>query len=69
MMKKNLKIKIIRRTGEMAQRLRAMTALPEVLTSIPSNHMETQNHMQWDPMPSSDVSKDSYSADIHLMNK
>jgi len=30
------------RTGEMAQRLRALTALPEVLSSIPSNHMLTQ---------------------------
>jgi hypothetical protein len=25
--------------GEMAQQLRALTALPEVLSSIPSNHM------------------------------
>jgi len=25
--------------GEMAQRLRALTALPAVLSSIPSNHM------------------------------
>jgi hypothetical protein len=27
------------RAGEMAQRLRALTALPEVLSSNPSNHM------------------------------
>ena len=31
--------------GEMAQRLRALTALPEVLSSIPSNHMVAHNHM------------------------
>ena len=30
--------------GEMAQRLRALTALPEVLSSIPSNHMVAHNH-------------------------
>jgi hypothetical protein len=29
--------------GEMAQRLRALTALPEVLSSIPSNHMVAHN--------------------------
>jgi hypothetical protein len=28
--------------GEMAQRLRALTALPGVLSSIPSNHMVAQ---------------------------
>jgi hypothetical protein len=32
--------------GKMAQRLRALTALPEVLTSIPSNnHMVAHNHL------------------------
>jgi hypothetical protein len=30
--------------GEMAQQLRALTALPEVLSSIPSNHMVAHNH-------------------------
>jgi hypothetical protein len=30
--------------GEMAQRLRAPTALPEVLSSNPSNHMVAHNH-------------------------
>ena len=30
--------------GEMAQRLRAPTALPKVLSSNPSNHMVTHNH-------------------------
>jgi hypothetical protein len=33
------------RAGEMAQRLRALTALPEVLSSIPSNHMVAHNHL------------------------
>ena len=31
--------------GEMAQRLRALTAVPEVLSSIPGNHMVTHNHL------------------------
>jgi len=31
--------------GEMAQRLKALTALPEVLSSIPSNHMVAHNHL------------------------
>jgi hypothetical protein len=30
--------------GEMAQRLRAPTALPKVLSSNPSNHMVAHNH-------------------------
>jgi hypothetical protein len=45
--------------GEMAQRLRALTALPEVLSSNPSNHMVAHN--QQDLAPSSGVSEDSYS--------
>jgi hypothetical protein len=32
-------------SGEMAQWLRAPTALPEVLSSIPSNHMVVHNHL------------------------
>jgi hypothetical protein len=31
--------------GEMAQRLRALAALPEVLSPIPSNHMVDYNHL------------------------
>jgi hypothetical protein len=31
--------------GEMAQSLRAPTALPKVLSSNPSNHMVTHNHL------------------------
>jgi hypothetical protein len=31
--------------GEMAQGLRAPTALPEVLSSIPSNHIVAHNHL------------------------
>jgi hypothetical protein len=45
----------------MAQRLRALNVLPEVLSSIPSKHMVAYNHLKWDPMPSSGVSQDSYS--------
>jgi hypothetical protein len=37
--------KIKEGAGEMAQRLRALTALPEVLSSIPSNHMVAHNHL------------------------
>jgi hypothetical protein len=44
--------------GEMAQWLRALTALPKVLSSIPSNHMVA--HM-WYQMPSSGASEDSHS--------
>jgi hypothetical protein len=45
----------------MAQQLRALTALPGVLSSIPSNHMVAHNHLQWDSKPSSGVSEDCYS--------
>ena len=31
--------------GEMAQQLRVPTALPKVLSSIPSNHMVAHNHL------------------------
>jgi hypothetical protein len=31
--------------GEMAQQLGTLTALPEVLSSIPSNHMVALNHL------------------------
>jgi hypothetical protein len=43
------------RAGEMAQWLRALTALPEVLSSNPSNHMVAHNHLYWDLMYSSGV--------------
>ncbi|EDM02303.1 rCG37082 [Rattus norvegicus] len=33
------------RAGEMTQQLRALTALPDVLSSILSNHMSTHNHL------------------------
>ena len=33
------------RAGEMAQWLGALTALPEALCSIPSNHMVAHNHL------------------------
>jgi hypothetical protein len=49
----------------MAQRLRALTVLPEVLSSNPSNHMVAHNHLWWDLMLSSGVSEDSYSLLIH----
>jgi hypothetical protein len=32
--------------GEMSQQLRALTALSEVLSSNPSNHMVVHNHLQ-----------------------
>jgi hypothetical protein len=31
--------------GKMAQQLAALTALPEILSSIPSNHMVAHNHL------------------------
>jgi hypothetical protein len=36
---------MILRAGEMAQRLRALTALPGDLSSIPSNQMVAHNHL------------------------
>ena len=50
----------------MAQWLRALTALPEDLSSNPSNHMVAHNHLEWDLMPSSGVSEDSYSVLIYI---
>jgi hypothetical protein len=41
----NFLLKIRRRAGEIAQWLRALTALPKVLSSIPSNHMMAHNHL------------------------
>jgi len=41
--------------------VRALSALPEFLSSIPSNHMAAHNHLSWDPTPSSGVCEDSYS--------
>jgi hypothetical protein len=53
----------------MAQWLRALTALPKVLSSIPSNHMVAHNHLQRDLTPSSGVSEDNYSVPIHINKK
>jgi hypothetical protein len=36
----------INRAGEMAQQLRALTALLKILSSNPSNHMVAHNHPQ-----------------------
>jgi hypothetical protein len=52
--------------GEMTQRLRALTVLPEVLSLIPSNHMVAQNHLQCDLTPSSGVSENNYSVLIYI---
>jgi hypothetical protein len=40
-------------TREMAQPLRELSAVPEVLSSISSNFMVAHNHLYWDPIPSS----------------
>jgi hypothetical protein len=40
-----LAVENIDRAGEMAQGLRAPTALPKVLSSNPSNHMVAHNHL------------------------
>ena len=47
----------------MAQWLRALTALPKVLNSNPSNHMVAHKHPKRNP--SSGVSEDSYSVLTH----
>ena len=56
---KKVKNKKNYRAGEMAQWLRALTGLPEVLSSIPSTHMVAHNHLHWGLMPSSGVSGES----------
>ena len=53
----------------MAQRLRALTALPEVLSSIPSHHMVAYNHLELDPMSSSGVSEESDSVLTYIKLK
>jgi hypothetical protein len=53
--------------GEMAQWLKALTALSEeVLSSIPSNHMVAHSHLQWGLMPSSGVSEESNGVLIYV---
>jgi hypothetical protein len=37
--------KLLQGAGEMAQRLRALPAFPEVLSLIPSKHMVAHNHL------------------------
>ena len=44
----------------MAQNLRALTALLEVLSSIPHNQMVAHNHLSWDLVPSSSGYEDIY---------
>jgi hypothetical protein len=50
----------------MALLLRALTALPEVLSSNPSNHMVAHNHLEWCLMPSSVASEGSYSVLMYI---
>jgi hypothetical protein len=46
-LKERLKIKeqLLLGAGELAQQFKALTSLPEVLSSIPSNHMVAHNHL------------------------
>jgi hypothetical protein len=44
--------------GEMAQWLRTLTTMLEVLSSTPSNHMVAHNHLLWDQMPPSGEDSD-----------
>jgi hypothetical protein len=50
----------------MAQWLRALIALSEVLSSISSNHMVAHNHCNGNWMPSPGVSEDSNSVLIYM---
>jgi hypothetical protein len=43
--KTKIKTKKQTQAGEIAQQLRALTALPKVLSSIPSNHTVAHNHL------------------------
>jgi hypothetical protein len=56
----------ISRAGDMTQQLRALTALPEVLNSILSNHMTAHKNLQCDLILFSGVSEDSYSVSIYM---
>ena len=38
-------LKYLTRAGEMAQQLRALDALSEVLSAIPSNYIVAHNHL------------------------
>jgi hypothetical protein len=49
----------------MAQWLRALSALSEVLNSIPRNHMVAHNHLLWNKKPSSGVSENKYNVIIY----
>jgi hypothetical protein len=62
-----VKTALKKKVGEMAQQLRALTALLKVLNSNPSNHMVAHNHLEQDLKPYSGVSEDSYS--VHKYNK
>ena len=52
--------------GGMVQWLRALTAFPEVMSLIPSNHMVAHNRLWWDPVSSSGVSEDNDSVVIYI---
>jgi hypothetical protein len=52
----------------MAQGLRALAALPEVLISIPSKYMVAYNHQYWDLMPSSGMQLYTQQS-IHTLSK
>jgi hypothetical protein len=53
----------------MAQWLAALAALPQVLSSIPMDHMVAQNHLWWDLMPSSGMPEESHSVLIYIKLK
>jgi hypothetical protein len=62
-----LKKSILKQAEEMAQRLRALAALPEALSSIPSNHTWWLTTIcNGILMPSSGVSEDSYSVFVYI---
>jgi hypothetical protein len=63
---KMLNEKVYNQAGEMTQKLRALSAFPEVLSSIPSNHMVVHNHRWLDLMLFSGVSEDSNSVLTHI---
>jgi hypothetical protein len=54
------------RAGEVAQWLKALTTLSEVLSTILSNNVAAHNHLLWDPKTSFGVSEDSYDVPIYI---
>jgi hypothetical protein len=59
-------IKTIKQGWRMAQSIRVLVPSPEVLSSVPSNHMVAHIRLYWDLMPSSGVHENRSLIDIKI---